>query len=248
MPKASESEVDRLMQEIDLKSVFVLLLAKIKWIVISVAIGILVFGVYAFAFVPEQYTASALVYVRNTKDEYDNSSSGTTANNLTAAQQLVANFSIHMKTRPVLDAAVAKLDGKVKASEIKEAATASSMEETSWLKVSVTMGDAKLAKDTYAAIAEAAAESFDQLEASSAKVREYPQGAAKTAPNVAKTAVIGALLGLVISVAVILIRQFSDNTIHDKHDLQMHIDVPVLGEIPSFALHNAKSKGGRTHA
>ena len=61
-------------------------------------------------------------------------------------------------------------------------------------------------------------------------------------------ALIGALLGLVISVAVVLIRQFADNTIHDKHDLQMHIDVPVLGEIPSFALHTTKSKGGRTHA
>lgn len=236
------------MQEIDLKSVFVLLLAKIKWIIISVAVGILVFGVYAFAFVPEQYTASALVYVRNTKDEYDNSSNGTTANNLTAAQQLVANFSIHMKTRPVLEAAVKKLDGKVKPEEIKEATTASSMEETSWLKISVTMGDKKLAKEVCAAIAEASAESFDQLEASSAKVREYPQGAAKTAPNVAKMAIIGALLGLVASVAFVLIRQFADNTIHDKHDLQMHIDVPVLGEIPSFTLSRTTSKGGRSHA
>lgn len=236
------------MQEIDLKSVFVLLLAKIKWIIISVAVGILVFGVYAFAFVPEQYTASALVYVRNTKDEYDNSSNGTTANNLTAAQQLVANFSIHMKTRPVLEAAVKKLDGKVKPEEIKEATTASSMEETSWLKISVTMGDKKLAKEVCAAIAEASAESFDQLEASSAKVREYPQGATKTAPNVAKAAIIGALLGLVASVAFVLIRQFADNTIHDKHDLQMHIDVPVLGEIPSFTLSRTTSKGGRSHA
>ena len=50
------------------------------------------------------------------------------------------------------------------------------------------------------------------------------------------------------SVAVILLRQFMDNTIHDKHDLQMHIDIPVLGEIPSFELATGKKKGGRTHA
>lgn len=236
------------MQEIDLKSVFALLLAKVKWIIISVAVGILVFGVYAFAFVPEQYTATAFVYVRNTKDDYDNTSNGTTAGNLSAAQQLVANYSIHMKTEPVLQAAAQKMNGRVTAKQIKNAASATGMEETSWLKISVTMPTAELAMDTCAAIADASAETFVELEASSASVREHPTKATKTAPNIAKTALLGALLGFVASVAVILLRQFMDNTIHDKHDLQMHIDIPVLGEIPSFELTTGKKKGGRTHA
>ena len=235
------------MQEIDLKSVFALLLAKMKWIIISVAVGILVFGVYAFAFVPEQYTATAYVYVRNTKDDYDNTSNGTTAGNLTAAQQLVANYSIHMKTEPVLQAAVQKLDNKVSAKQLKSAASAAGMDETSWLKISVTMGTADLAVDACAALADASAETFVELEASSASVREYPPKATKTAPNVTKTAVLGALLGFAVAVAIILLRQFTDNTIHDRHDLQQHIDVPVLGEIPSFELTNAK-KGGRGRA
>ena len=236
------------MQEIDLKSVFALLLAKAKWIVISVAVGILVFGVYAFAFVPEQYTATAYVYVRNTKDDYDNSSNGTTAGNLTAAQQLVANYSIHMKTDPVLQSAVQKLGNKVTAKQLKSACTAAGLDETSWLKISVTMGSADLAVDACAALADASAETFVELEASSASVREYPSKATQTAPNVTKTAILGALLGFAAAVAIILLRQFTDNTIHDKHDLQQHIDVPVLGEIPSFELANNSKKGGRNHA
>lgn len=239
------------MQEIDLKSVLVLLLAKVKWIIISVAVGILVFGVYAYAFVPEEYTASAMVYVRNTKDDYDSTSNGTTTGNLTAAQQLVANFSIHMKTQPVLDAAAEKMNGRITAAQIKNSSSTSSANETSWLKISVTLGDPDLAVDTCAAIATVSAETFSELEASSATVREYPSKAAQTAPNVIKIALIGALLGLVVSVAVIVLRQFADNTIHDKHDLQMHVDIPVLGEIPSFDLATGKKKKkkeGRTHA
>ncbi len=236
------------MQEIDLKSVFVLLLAKVKWIIVSVAVGILVFGVYAYAFVPEQYTASAWVYVRNTKDDYDSTSNGTTASNLTAAQHLVANYSIHMETQPVLDAAVEKLGGRVTAQEIKNASSASGMDETSWLKISVTVGDPELAVDMCEAIATASAERFGELEASSATVRHLT-AATQTAPNVTKTALIGALLGMVVSIAIILLHQFTDNTIHDKHDLQMHLDIPVLGEIPSFNLAiGRKKKGGRTYA
>ena len=234
------------MQEIDLKSIAVLLLSRLKWIIVSIAVGLLVFGVYAYAFVPEQYTASALVYVRNTKDDYDNNSNGTTAGNLTAAQQLVANFSVHMKTAPVLEAASAKTGGKVTAAEIKRAASASAVNETSWLKISVTMNDAKLAIETCNAIAEASAEKFVELEASSAFVRDYAAKATQTAPNVTRTALLGALVGAALSIGFILLRQFTDNTIHDKRSLQMHIDVPVLGEIPSFEL--ASKKGGGNHA
>lgn len=234
------------MKEIDLKSVFVLLLAKLKWIIVGIALGILVFGVYAFAFVPEQYTSSAWVYVRNTKDEFDNTSNGTTMSNLTAAQLLVANYSIHMETQPVLDAAVAKLGGRLTPNEIKNCSSASGMNETSWLKVSVTLGEADLAEDVCAAIASASAEKFGELEASSATVRHQTK-AVKTAPNIVRTALFGALLGMILSVGIILLRQFTDNTIHDKMELQAYLNIPVLGEIPSFDLANAK-KGGRTHA
>ena len=73
--------------------------------------------------------------------------------------------------------------------------------------------------------------------------------ASKTAPTAVKSAIIGALLGLVLTVGVILIRQFTNNTIRDKYDLVAHLDVPVLGEIPSFEFAKKKTaKGGRTHA
>ncbi len=236
------------MQEIDLKSICVLLLAKLKWLVVGMAVGLLLFGSYAYFLVPAEYTASALVYVRNTKEGYD--INGTTNSNLTAAQQLVANYTIHMNTRPVLDKAVARLGGRLSAGELKAASSASGQDETSWLKISVTLGDPDLAMEACTAIADASAETFGDLEASSATVREYPTRAAQVAPNVIKTALVGALLGLVVPAAFVLIRQLADNTIHDKFGLRQRLDVPVLGEIPSFELAASRRsrKGGRTHA
>ena len=69
----------------------------------------------------------------------------------------------------------------------------------------------------------------------------------QTAPNVLRNGLIGAVLGLVLSVAVVLLREFLDNTIRDKESLQIQINVPVLGEIPSFTPNNGK-KGGKHHA
>lgn len=235
------------MKEIDLKSIFFLLLTKIQWIIAGVAVLALLFGGYAHFFVPEQYTSTAKVYVRNTKVDYE--VNGTTSGNLTAAQQLVNNYSIHMKTKSVLDAAVAQLDGKITADQLGAGASASGMGETSWLSISVTLGDPELAQAACRALANASAQTFAELDVASATVRDVSPGV-KTAPNVTKNALIGALVGLVLTVGVILLRYLTENTVHDKQDLVARIDVPVLGEIPSFELTQTKPKrrGGYGHA
>ena len=74
------------MKEIDLKSIFVLLLSKARWIIVSTLVLLVLFAGYANFFQEEQYTAVAKVYVVNTKEDYE--INGTTTGNLTAAQQL----------------------------------------------------------------------------------------------------------------------------------------------------------------
>ena len=234
------------MKEIDLKSVFILLLSKVRWIIAGAVVLALLFGGYAHFFVEEQYTCTAKVYVRNTKVDYE--INGTTASNLTAAQQLVNNYSIHMKTKPVLDAAVKQLGGKVTAAQLSASASAASMNDTSWLSISVTLNDPELAEAACTALATASADTFAQLDAASASVRDV-SSATKTAPNVVKTALVGALIGLALTIGIILMREFTDNTVRDKNDLLTRMDVPVLGEIPSFDLAKTnRRKGGHSHA
>ena len=238
------------MKEIDLKSIFVLLLSRLRWIVAGVVILALLFGGYSHFFVDEQYTSTAKIYVRNTKEEYIQSDkyNGTTTGNLTAAQQLVNNYTIFLKTKPVLEEATKQLGDKLTVGELSAAADASGMDETSWLNLSVTLNDKKLVKEACQVLAEVSAKRFSDLDNIDVKVCDVTD-ASKTAPNAVKSAIIGGLLGLVLTVGVILIRQFTNNTIRDKYDLVAHLDVPVLGEIPSFEFAKKKTaKGGRTHA
>ncbi len=222
------------MQEMDIRLIFGVLLARIKWIIASVAVGVLLFASYAYFFVPEQYTSSALLYVRNMAT--DAQANSATASNLSAAEYLANTYAMVMKTEPVLNRALSELNGEVSLGQLKSMVSSSLVEETTLLRVSASHGDPATAQRACSAMAKAIAETFPTVtgEISSAKVVEDASVAVQTKPNVLRSALIGALIGLVVCVAVVLLREFLDNTIRDKETLQMQMDVPVLGEIPSF--------------
>lgn len=233
------------MQEMDIRLIFSVLLGRIKWIIASVAVGVLLFASYAYFFVPEQYTSSSLLYIRNmTSDTQANSA---TASNLSAAEYLANTYAVVMKTEPVLSKAYTRLNGEIPVAELKRMISSSLVEDTTLLTVSAKHGDPETAQLVCSAMAYAIADTFPTVtgEVTSAKVVEDATKAVQTSPKVLRNALIGALLGLVVSIAIILMREFLDNTIRDKESLQMQIDVPVLGEIPSFT---PTGKGGKHHA
>ena len=233
------------MQEMDIRLIFSVLLGRIKWIIASVAVGVLLFASYAYFFVPEQYTSSSLLYIRNmTSDTQANSA---TASNLSAAEYLANTYAVVMKTEPVLSKAYTRLNGEIPVAELKRMISSSLVEDTTLLTVSAKHGDPETARLVCSAMAYAIADTFPTVtgEVTSAKVVEDATKAVQTSPKVLRNALIGALLGLVVSIAIILLREFLDNTIRDKESLQMQIDVPVLGEIPSFT---PTGKGGKHHA
>ncbi len=233
------------MQEMDIRLIFSVLLARIKWIVASVAVGVLLFASYAYFFVPEQYTSSSLLYIRNMSS--DTQANMATASNLSAAEYLANTYAVVMKTEPVLNKAYVRLGGVVSEDELKSMVSSSLMEDTTLLQVFAKHGDPETARLACSAMAYAIADIFPTVtgEVASAKVVEDATAAVQTSPNVMRSALIGALIGLVVSVAVILLREFLDNTIRDKESLQAQIDVPVLGEIPSFT---PNGKGDKHHA
>lgn len=235
------------MQEMDIKLIFGVLLGRIKWIVASVAVGVLLFASYAYFFVPEQYTSYSLLYVRNMAS--DTQTNSATVSNLSAAEYLANTYAVVMKTQPVLNKAYTRLNGELSIDELKSMVSSSLVEDTTLLEISARHSDPKMAQQACSAMAYAIADTFPTMtgEATSANVVEDATEAVQTAPNVLRSALIGALIGLALSVAVILLHEFLDNTIRDKETLQMQINVPVLGEIPSFTPNNGR-KGGKHHA
>ena len=67
----------------------------------------------------------------------------------------------------------------------------------------------------------------------------------QTSPNRTILCAFGLALGLALSLVIVLIQYLTDNTVKGEDDLKQKLDVPVLGEIPSF---DPNPKGGGKHA
>lgn len=53
-------------------------------------------------------------------------------------------------------------------------------------------------------------------------------------PNVMKNTAIAALLGLVVSVGIVVLRELLDNKIKTEDDVRKYLDLPVVGVIPDY--------------
>lgn len=231
------------MREIDLKQIVAQIRYRLKWIILSVIVCAALLGSYAYFFMPEQYTSSVLVYVRNLAVTTD--ASVATTGNLAASERLVTTYMVAMTTDPVLQEASAKLGGEVSAAKLKGMVSSSTVQETAFLQLSVTNPSPDLARRACDAMAVASASALTEIgEVGSARVIGTASNAVKTSPNVTKNVLLGALIGLVLPLLIIVISVFTDNTISDKEDLQARLQIPVLGEIPSFDLVSNK-KGGK---
>jgi capsular polysaccharide biosynthesis protein len=82
------------------------------------------------------------------------------------------------------------------------------------------------------------ARSFD-LGSTSLVVVSPAMGAVKVKPNKTMNVAMAFIMGLMASVALILVLEFMDNTINNPEDVAQHIELPVMGVIPV-----ANSKAG----
>lgn len=233
------------MQEMDLRDTLYLLLAKLKYIILCLVIGAFVAGAYSHFFIEEKYTSSILVYISNREGTVDVQTS--TTSSLSAAERLVKTYQVAMGTDTVLKEAVSELNNAVTVNELKSMLTSSQEDETAFLRISVTHHDPELAKRACEVVANVSVNSFSKIgEIGSALViEEEASKAIQTAPNTMRTSVVGGIIGMVLSIIFIIMRHLFDNTIGDKEKIRERIDIPVLGEIPSFEI---AAKGGKTYA
>ena len=54
----------------------------------------------------------------------------------------------------------------------------------------------------------------------------------KSSPSISKNGIIGVLLGVLLSVAIILIAYISNDTVKTQEDVEKYLGLSVLGTIP----------------
>jgi len=230
--------------ELDLKEFFSVLLKK-AWIVILCAA---ILGtsalVYTMNFVAPQYQARTSIYINNNSGKTGTSVS---SGDLAVALRLVASYANIIKSERVLSKVIEQTGLNLSAAQLQSMVKAEPMGETEMLMVTVTTPNAQMAADIANAIASVApGEITEIIEGSSAKIVDYakvPTG--PSSPNYTTSAVLGALVGAVLVVGIILMQMLLDGRIKHEDDITKICDIPVLGSIPQLNA-GTPAKGKKT--
>lgn len=229
-------------EQVDIKRLIEIVLDRI----VSIVVITLIFGLMSFAlskyFITPKYESSITMYINNRRSTAIEESleTKTLSSDITASQQLVPTYIEMLKSNNVLQTvsdSVEKKTGEVyTVGKLKEMTTAEAVANTEIIRVSVRMVDAAIAREIANTIAEVAPDKIQQfIERSDVRIIDKAKiSTSPVSPNVRNNTIIGALLGFVLSISFILLRELFDVRVKSGDDLVMRFQYPVLGSIPEI--------------
>ena len=198
--------------------------------VIAAAAG---FGVSKFVLVPH-YEASALIIVNTRQDVTAN----VTSDQINSATKLVSTYSIIIKSDTVLQQVINNLGLSLTYGQLKERVTVSAVDDTQVMQVTVRSDNPEWARQVCEQITAISPDVIlESVEAGSVKlISQASVTPDPVSPNVPKNTAIAAILGLVASIGIVVLRELLDNKIKTEDDVRKYLDLPVVGVIPDYEM------------
>ena len=206
---------------------------KKRWIII-VAITLtatIISGIISFFVIDPVYEASTKVFVG--KEENDNAAYNSSEINM--YQQLLQTYAQAIKTKDLVNRAISglKYDG-LEARNVVESLTVNPISNTQILQIKYQSKDPNEAKDVLKSVTDEFIVTAKEL-VPNGNVRvieevELPQN--PVSPNKKMNIAIAFLVGLMVSVGLVFLLEYLDNTYKNKEQLEKDLGIPVLGAIP----------------
>ena len=235
-------DTDRVI-EIDIKRLLHAVLSK-TWLIAIVAVACAVATFLGtLLLVTPTYQSSIMFYVNNSSGSQDNSSSSVSNADITASRNLVKSYIIILNTKETLNEVIACAGVDLSHRQVKSMVSATAVDSTEIIKITVTSEKADEAEKLANAIVEILPAQINSIiDGTSARVVETADLASKpSSPNYTKNVFIGFALGLILMVIIVAMREIFDNSVRTEADATRSGEKPMLGMVPDMRAH---SKGG----
>lgn len=191
------------------------------------------FGVSRFLMVP-QYEASALMIVNTRQDATAN----VTSDQINSATKLVATYSIIIKSDTVLQQVINNLGLSLTYQELQDRVTVSAVDDTQVMQITVRSDNPEWARQVCEQITQISPDVIlESVEAGSVKlISQAATNPDPVSPNVMRNTAVAGLLGLVLTLGVIILREMLDNKIKSEDDVRKYLELPVIGVIPDYEM------------
>ena len=236
MEDKNRDKVDEM--EIDLGRIFRAVVDR-AWLVAIVAVlcAVLTF-VGTFFLVTPKYTSAAMFYVNNNSFSLGDASLSISSGDLTTSRNLVDSYLVILNTRETLNDVIDYAGANRTYSELKKMIASQSVNETEIFEVAVTSTNAQEAERLANAIAYILPKRIGTIiDGTSAKVVDAAVVPSQpSSPSYPTNTVIGFLLGFMVTVGIIAVREIFDVTIRSEEDVTQCCNHPILTLVPDMTV------------
>ena len=229
-------------EEIDLLELVGILLKRKWWIIASGLLGGILAVVLTMTMVTPVYQSQTTLMVNGAKSSISDIASGFDLGSLNLSQKLVVTYSEIVKSRIVLESVIERLELDMDYSDLLKKISASPVNSTEILKISVTDTDPLLAADianevVYVFIKEVMRIlQVNNVEVIDVAIPMYED----INVHVARNGVIGGLLGGMASVGIVFLLAMLDRTLKTADDVKKYLDLPVMASIVDFEMESGQ--------
>lgn len=218
-------------ESINLQEFFSLIWKNIIIIaIITLAITIAV-GLYSKYEIEKIYTSNTSIRVTPYQIEDSNN-----YDNLIATQRSIKTFAYIVKSRTVLDPVIEDLNLGLSTGDLQNSIEVIGVPDTDFLEIKVTLNDPKQASiiankvaDVFIDYIEVKENNFSFEQIDHAIPNNHP-----VSPNTQLNTIIGFVLGGMLAVGFVLLKEFLNRTIKSEEDVKKLLNVPVLGSVPAI--------------
>ncbi len=212
------------------------------WLVFLVAIlcGAMTFvGTHLFA--TPKYKASAMFYVNNNSISMGDTSFSLSQGDITAAKSLVDTYIVILTSKSCLNDVIDYANSNLSYGELKSMISAAAVNATEIFEVKVTSPDPQEAEKLANAIAYILPKRISSIvEGTSANIVDYAvTPTSPSSPGYTSNALLGFIIGLVVMVLILALREIFDVTIRSQEDIEQCCDHPVLASVPDMLSHQS---------
>ena len=220
------------MSEVRIESIFEALKKNLRFIIIISLLMTIASALITFFVLDKEYEASTKVYIG--KERFKNVSTTYTSDEVNMYQRLIKTYSELVKTKDLIRKSIENVGQTVSVSEALSKVQAVSVADTQILQIKYTSNNREEAYEMVYGITE----EFMKL-----SKKLYPSGnvhiiqqpiipEAPVGPNKKMNIAIGAILGMMVGVGIVFLKEFMNNTFNDKEEFEKALEISCIGVIP----------------
>lgn len=230
------------MEEEGMSIAEIIQILKRRWILISVIIVTVTItsAIVSKVFITPKYEASTKLFIGK---EVGNSEKYSESD-VEMYQKLMATYCETIKTRDLIEKSIKISEIKIAVGQVLSKLTVQTLPNTQILQVKLKHEDPKIAAKLVEAISEEFINESKVLVANAnTKVIESVQIPSNpVSPNIKNNICIGFVLGVMMGGAIVFLLEFLQNTYKNRRELEIGVEVPVMGVISKWGKQKHKDK------